>query len=80
MRKDSYPLGYTMPVGLIFVPDEETGGRRGSGCLAATKRLGTQGIGMLTPEPVDRVRKLVKDELQRWTSFDRQARSRLIEA
>ena len=38
-------------VGLVFVPDEETGGRRGSGFLAATKRLGAHGIGMLTPEP-----------------------------
>jgi acetylornithine deacetylase/succinyl-diaminopimelate desuccinylase-like protein len=38
-------------VGLVFVPDEETGGRRGSGFLAATKRLGVDGIGMLTPEP-----------------------------
>jgi acetylornithine deacetylase/succinyl-diaminopimelate desuccinylase-like protein len=36
---------------LVFVPDEETGGRRGSGFLAATKRLGSHGIGMLTPEP-----------------------------
>jgi succinyl-diaminopimelate desuccinylase len=38
-------------VTLVFVPDEETGGRRGSGFLAATKRLGANGIGMLTPEP-----------------------------
>jgi succinyl-diaminopimelate desuccinylase len=38
-------------VGLVFVPDEETGGHRGSGFLAATNRLGTNGIGMLTPEP-----------------------------
>jgi len=42
-------------VGLVFVPDEETGGRRGSGFLAATKRLGTHGIGMLTPEPTSGV-------------------------
>ncbi len=42
-------------VGLVFVPDEETGGRRGSGYLAATKRLGTDGIGMLTPEPTSGV-------------------------
>jgi succinyl-diaminopimelate desuccinylase len=42
-------------VGLVFVPDEETGGRRGSGFLAATKRLGTDGIGMLTPEPTSGV-------------------------
>ena len=38
-------------LGLVFVPDEETGGRRGSGFLTATKRLGSHGIGMLTPEP-----------------------------
>ena len=40
---------------LLFVPDEETGGHRGSGFLAATKRLGTNGIGMLTPEPTSGV-------------------------
>jgi acetylornithine deacetylase/succinyl-diaminopimelate desuccinylase family protein len=42
-------------VGLVFVPDEETGGRRGSAFLAAIKRLGKQGIGMLTPEPTSGV-------------------------
>jgi succinyl-diaminopimelate desuccinylase len=42
-------------VGLVFVPDEETGGHRGSAFLAATKRLGTHGIGMLTPEPTSGV-------------------------
>jgi acetylornithine deacetylase/succinyl-diaminopimelate desuccinylase family protein len=42
-------------VGLVFVPDEETGGQRGSGFLAATKRLGAHGIGMLTPEPTSGV-------------------------
>jgi succinyl-diaminopimelate desuccinylase len=42
-------------VGLVFVPDEETGGRRGSGFLAATRRLGADGIGMLTPEPTSGV-------------------------
>ncbi len=42
-------------VGLVFVPDEETGGRRGSGFLAATRRLGVDGIGMLTPEPTSGV-------------------------
>ena len=42
-------------VGLVFVPDEETGGRRGSGFLAAAKRLGSNGIGMLTPEPTSGV-------------------------
>ena len=38
-------------VALVFVPDEETGGRRGSGHLARIGRLGRDGIGMLTPEP-----------------------------
>src|SRR5262249_10109731 len=38
-------------VGLVFVPDEETGGRRGSGFLAAANRLGRNGIGRVTPEP-----------------------------
>jgi acetylornithine deacetylase/succinyl-diaminopimelate desuccinylase-like protein len=42
-------------VTLVFVPDEETGGHRGSGFLSATKRLGTYGIGMLTPEPTSGV-------------------------
>ena len=42
-------------IGLVFVPDEETGGRRGSGFLAATRRLGARGIGMLTPEPTSGV-------------------------
>lgn len=42
-------------VALVFVPDEETGGHRGSGFLAATKRLGKHGIGMLTPEPTSGV-------------------------
>ena len=42
-------------VGLVFVPDEETGGHRGSAFLAAKKLLGTNGIGMLTPEPTSGV-------------------------
>src|SRR5262245_54895305 len=42
-------------VGLVFVPDEETGGRRGSGFLSKTKRLGLNGIGLLTPEPTSGV-------------------------
>lgn len=42
-------------VALVFVPDEETGGRRGSGFLAEAKRLGADGIGMLTPEPTSGV-------------------------
>jgi succinyl-diaminopimelate desuccinylase len=36
---------------LLFVPDEETGGATGSARLAATGRLGRDGIGMLLPEP-----------------------------
>ena len=42
-------------LGLVFVPDEETGGRRGSAFLAATERLGAHGLGMLTPEPTSGV-------------------------
>jgi succinyl-diaminopimelate desuccinylase len=38
-------------VGLLMVPDEETGGAAGSGALAAAGILGKHGIGMLTPEP-----------------------------
>jgi succinyl-diaminopimelate desuccinylase len=42
-------------VALVFVPDEETGGRRGSGHLAQVGRLGKDGVGMLTPEPTSGV-------------------------
>lgn len=38
-------------IGLVFVPDEETAGPRGSRHLAASGLLGRNGIGMLTPEP-----------------------------
>jgi acetylornithine deacetylase/succinyl-diaminopimelate desuccinylase family protein len=38
-------------IGLVIVPDEETGGQHGSQYLAAAGLLGTGGIGMLTPEP-----------------------------
>jgi succinyl-diaminopimelate desuccinylase len=38
-------------IGLVFVPDEETSGPRGSRALAAAGELGCGGIGMLTPEP-----------------------------
>lgn len=38
-------------IGLVFVPDEETAGRRGSRYLADRGLLGNDAIGMLTPEP-----------------------------
>ena len=38
-------------IGLSIVPDEETGGARGSRHLAGLGLLGKDGIGMLTPEP-----------------------------
>ena len=38
-------------IGLVFVPDEETAGSRGSRYLADRGLLGNGGIGMLTPEP-----------------------------
>lgn len=38
-------------IGLTIVPDEETGGLRGSSHLLSSKLLGLGGIGMLTPEP-----------------------------
>jgi succinyl-diaminopimelate desuccinylase len=38
-------------IGLIIVPDEETGGQRGSRYLAKHGLLGQHGIGMLTAEP-----------------------------
>jgi acetylornithine deacetylase/succinyl-diaminopimelate desuccinylase family protein len=38
-------------IGLVFVPDEETAGPRGSRHLAARGLLGADGVGMLTPEP-----------------------------
>lgn len=38
-------------LGLVFVPDEETAGARGSRYLVQQKVLGQNAIGMLTPEP-----------------------------
>jgi succinyl-diaminopimelate desuccinylase len=38
-------------IGLVFVPDEETAGPRGSRYLEKRGLLGERGIGMLTPEP-----------------------------
>ncbi len=42
-------------VRLMLVPDEETGGERGSARLAKQKLLGRNGIGMLTAEPTSGV-------------------------
>ncbi|HET9994734.1 MAG TPA: ArgE/DapE family deacylase [Candidatus Acidoferrum sp.] len=42
-------------IGLTLVPDEETGGERGSAWLARQGLLGHQGIGMLLPEPTSGV-------------------------
>ncbi len=44
-------LAFNGRIGLVFVPDEETAGSRGSNYLAARGLLGANGIGMLTPEP-----------------------------
>ena len=38
-------------IGLLMVPDEETGGALGSGPLARAGILGENGVGMLLPEP-----------------------------
>ena len=38
-------------IGLVFVPDEETAGPRGSRYLVEQQLLGQDAIGMLTPEP-----------------------------
>jgi succinyl-diaminopimelate desuccinylase len=42
-------------IGLMLVPDEETGGERGSALLAREGLLGRGGIGMLTAEPTSGV-------------------------
>lgn len=42
-------------IGLVFVPDEETAGPRGSRFLAEQGLLGRGAIGMLTPEPTGSV-------------------------
>src|SRR5580704_11004645 len=42
-------------IGLMLVPDEETGGDRGSKWLAKHGLLGSKGIGMLTAEPASAV-------------------------
>lgn len=42
-------------IGLTLVPDEETGGERGSEWLARQGILGRHGIGMLLPEPTSGV-------------------------
>lgn len=48
--RDSGALGNGR-VGLVFVPDEETAGHRGSRYLSERGLLGANGIAMLTPEP-----------------------------
>ncbi len=40
---------------LVLVPDEETGGRQGSGYLASSARLGRDGIGAIIGEPTSGV-------------------------
>ena len=42
-------------IGLMLVPDEETGGERGSAWLSKEGLLGREGIGMLTAEPTSGV-------------------------
>ncbi|HKO05747.1 MAG TPA: M20/M25/M40 family metallo-hydrolase, partial [Candidatus Acidoferrales bacterium] len=42
-------------IGLVLVPDEETGGAGGSRYLVESGRLGRDGIGMFTPEPTSGV-------------------------
>ena len=42
-------------IGLMLVPDEETGGARGSAWLASKGILGRGGVGMLTAEPTSGV-------------------------
>jgi len=42
-------------IGLVIVPDEETGGELGSGYLSRAGLLGRNGIGMLMPEPTSGV-------------------------
>jgi acetylornithine deacetylase/succinyl-diaminopimelate desuccinylase-like protein len=42
-------------IALTLVPDEETGGARGSAWLAAQGLLGRNGVGMLMPEPTSGV-------------------------
>jgi succinyl-diaminopimelate desuccinylase len=42
-------------LGLVFVPDEETGGAGGSSALLRAGLLGSDGIGMLSPEPTGQV-------------------------
>lgn len=44
-------VGLRGRLGLLFVPDEETGGEYGSAALMARGELGVDGIGMLLPEP-----------------------------
>jgi len=49
LRHSALPLNGR--IGLVFVPDEETAGPRGSRYLVERGLLGQDAIGMLTPEP-----------------------------
>jgi len=53
LKEYSGPLGGK--VGLMLVPDEETGGARGSEWLTRAGLLGRGGVGMLTAEPTSGV-------------------------
>jgi succinyl-diaminopimelate desuccinylase len=48
-------VGLDGKIGLVLVPDEETGGERGSARLESEGLLGRGGIGMLTAEPTSGV-------------------------
>jgi acetylornithine deacetylase/succinyl-diaminopimelate desuccinylase family protein len=48
-------VGLNGRIALTLVPDEETGGARGSAWLASQGLLGRNGIGMLLPEPTSGV-------------------------
>jgi succinyl-diaminopimelate desuccinylase len=50
-----YGLKLNGKVALLLVPDEETGGKRGSAWLASEGLLGRNGIGMLSAEPTSGV-------------------------
>ena len=57
--RDSRPKGcggeLNGKIGLTLVPDEETGGKRGSAWMAREGMLGQNGVGMLLAEPTSGV-------------------------